>query len=234
VETQRAQAERLPECKAELAELARRVAFVATVEELEWQVGRAAERLAERRYETMLLKEQLLDLREARLSGMAAELAAAIAVGQDCPVCGSLDHPRLASPATGAPTRTDEQALRRRVDDAEVGQELVADQLRGYQARLAPAREAAGPGTPEQVQAACDAARVRVAAAEASAASVARLEPQLAVLDAEARSPRRGAGPARRRPAGGRRAQAAAASTVTALTRSSPTCSTDATPPSTR
>ena len=188
VETQRAQAERLPECKAELAELARRVAFVATVEELEWQVGRAAERLAERRHETMLLKEQLLDLREARLSGMAAELAAAIAVGQDCPVCGSLDHPRLASPATGAPTRTDEQALRRRVDDAEVAQELVADQLRGYQARLAPAREAAGPGTPAQVQAACDAARVRVAAAEASAASVARLEPQLAVLDAEARA----------------------------------------------
>ena len=84
---------------------------------------------------------QLIDLREARLSGMAAELAAAIAVGQDCPVCGSHDHPRLASPATGAPTRADEQSLRRRVDDAEVAQELVADQMRGYQARLAPARE---------------------------------------------------------------------------------------------
>jgi DNA repair protein SbcC/Rad50 len=188
VETQRAQAARLPESKAELADLARRVAFVATVEELEWQARDAEERLDQRRRETMLLKEQLIDLREARLSGMAAELAAAVAVGEDCPVCGSHEHPRLASPATGAPTRTDEQTLRRRVDDAEVAQELVADQVRGFRARLEPAREAAGEGTPEQVQAACDAARVRVAAAEASAASVARLEPQLAALDAEARA----------------------------------------------
>ena len=166
----------------------------------------------------MLLKEQLIDLREARLSGMAAELAAAIAVGEDCPVCGSHDHPRLASPATGAPTKADEQSLRRRVDDAEVAQELVADQLRGYQARLAPAREAAGPGTPEQVQAACDAARVRVAAAEASAASLARLEPELAALDAEARALDEELA---RLDADLRVAdeqQAAAASTVTALT----------------
>ena len=128
LETQRAQAEPLQECRAELAELARRVAFVATIEELEWQVGKSAELLDERRQETMRLKDQLIDLREARLSGMAAELAAAIAVGQDCPVCGSHDHPRLASPATGAPTKADEQSLRRRVDDAEVAQEMVADQ----------------------------------------------------------------------------------------------------------
>ena len=151
-------------------------------------MAKSAELLDERRHETMLLKDQLIDLREARLSGMAAELAAAIAVGRDCPVCGSHDHPRLASPATGAPTKADEQSLRRRVDDAEVAQELVADQMRGYQARLAPAREAAGPDTPEQVQAACDAARVRVAAAEACAASLARLEPELTALDAEARA----------------------------------------------
>ena len=185
VETQRAQAEGLPACKAELAEHARRVAFVATVEELEWQVRDASERLEQRRHETMLLKEQLIDLREERLGGMAAELAAAIAVGQDCPVCGSHEHPRLASAPHGTPTKSDEQALRRKVDDAEVAQELVADQVRGYKARLGPAREAAGPGTPEEIQAACDAARVRVAAAEASAASVARLEPELADLSTE-------------------------------------------------
>ncbi len=185
VETQRAQADRLPACKAELAELARRVAYVATVDELEWQVRDSSARLELRRQETFQLKEQLIDLREARLGGMAAELAAAIAVGQDCPVCGSHEHPRLASAATGSPTKRDEQALRRKVDDAEVAQELVADQMRGYQSRIAPAREAAGPGTSEEIQAACDAGRVRVAAAEASAASLARLEPELAELTAE-------------------------------------------------
>ncbi len=185
VETQRTQADRLVVCKAELAELARRVLFVATVEELEWQVRNASERLEQCRHETLQLKEQLIEIREARLGGMAAELAAAVAVGQDCPVCGSHEHPRLASAPTGAPTKAEEQAVRRRVDDAEVAQELVADQVRGYQARLGPAREAAGPGTTEEIQAACDAARVRVAAAEAAAGSVARLEPELADLAAE-------------------------------------------------
>lgn len=44
-------------------------------------------------------RERWLDLRSRRLDGMAAELAAALEPGQDCPVCGSVDHP---SPAIAA------------------------------------------------------------------------------------------------------------------------------------
>lgn len=44
-------------------------------------------------------RETWLDLRARRLDGMAAELAASLQPGRDCPVCGSVDHP---SPAIAA------------------------------------------------------------------------------------------------------------------------------------
>ena len=59
---------------------------------------------------TTLRREEWLDLREARLDGMAAEIAGALAVGACCPVCGSADHPHKASPAPGAPDATAEKA----------------------------------------------------------------------------------------------------------------------------
>jgi exonuclease SbcC len=39
------------------------------------------------------VRERLLDLRERRLAGMAAELANGLAAGAPCPVCGSCSHP---------------------------------------------------------------------------------------------------------------------------------------------
>ena len=49
------------------------------------------------------LREHWLTIREARLEGMAAEIAGALAVGACCPVCGSADHPAKALPTPGAP-----------------------------------------------------------------------------------------------------------------------------------
>ncbi len=42
---------------------------------------------------------RLLDLRQRRLDGMAGELAERLIPGQDCPVCGSKDHPQPANRA---------------------------------------------------------------------------------------------------------------------------------------
>ena len=50
-------------------------------------------------------RELVLDLRERRISGMAAELAADLADGP-CPVCGSTEHPHPAGAATGSVTRS--------------------------------------------------------------------------------------------------------------------------------
>ncbi|NMN97589.1 AAA family ATPase [Antrihabitans stalactiti] len=61
-------------------------------------------------------KERVLELRELRLSGMAAELAGALRDGSACQVCGSVEHPAPALPAATTVTESDELAAA----DAEV------------------------------------------------------------------------------------------------------------------
>ncbi|RVW02849.1 AAA family ATPase [Rhodococcus xishaensis] len=58
-------------------------------------------------------RERLLDLRERRIAGMAAELAAQLVDGEKCAVCGSLDHPAPARPEGATVTKDDEEAARR-------------------------------------------------------------------------------------------------------------------------
>ncbi|WP_227996601.1 AAA family ATPase [Nocardia australiensis] len=55
-------------------------------------------------------KERVLDLRERRLAGMAAELAGRLSDGDPCAVCGSVDHPAPALPASGAVSKDAEDA----------------------------------------------------------------------------------------------------------------------------
>ncbi|MGX2998477.1 AAA family ATPase [Streptomyces sp. JNUCC 64] len=52
-------------------------------------------------------RQHWLDLRERRLNGIAAELAAALRDGEPCTVCGGLDHP---APARRAPDHVDRSA----------------------------------------------------------------------------------------------------------------------------
>ncbi|MEU5759836.1 SMC family ATPase [Nocardia sp. NPDC047648] len=55
-------------------------------------------------------KERVLDLRERRLSGMAAELAGELVDGSPCAVCGSAEHPAPARPTDAAVSKDEEQA----------------------------------------------------------------------------------------------------------------------------
>ena len=50
-----------------------------------------------------------LDLRERRIDGIAAELAAELADGEPCRVCGAAEHPAPARPAAGQVDRADEE-----------------------------------------------------------------------------------------------------------------------------
>jgi exonuclease SbcC len=56
------------------------------------------------------VREHLLDLRQRRLDGMAAELAAGLAAGESCPVCGGVEHPSPAHAVAQQVTAADEQA----------------------------------------------------------------------------------------------------------------------------
>jgi exonuclease SbcC len=87
-------------------------------------------------------------LREARLAGMAAELAAGLRPGTGCPVCGSSDHPRPAMPGTTPATPDDERQATEAADAAESARLTAADAVADVTAELAGARAAAGGDTP--------------------------------------------------------------------------------------
>lgn len=70
----------------------------------------AATRVADCRTEHADARERLLDLRERRLAGMAAELAAGLADDSPCAVCGSRVHPAPAAPMAGSVRDADERA----------------------------------------------------------------------------------------------------------------------------
>ena len=89
-------------------------------------------------------RELWLAVREARIDGMAAELAGALAVGADCPVCGSHDHPHPARPHRDAPDAEAERAALRAVDDANAVQHVHDQKVRDLESALEQARTGAG------------------------------------------------------------------------------------------
>ncbi|MFC8046521.1 AAA family ATPase [Nocardia sp. NPDC057353] len=94
-----AAAVRLAECRREL-----------DVARVEFETVRAAHTDA---------REQVLDLRERRLAGMAGELAAALAAGEPCAVCGSAEHPNPAAAAAAAVSEAAETRARKAEQVAE-------------------------------------------------------------------------------------------------------------------
>ena len=66
-------------------------------------------------------RERLVDLRERRLAGMAAELANGLASGDPCPVCGSCAHP--------VPATTSDVVSREDIQSAEADQAGAAEAL---------------------------------------------------------------------------------------------------------
>ena len=93
--------------------------------------------------EAQQLRELWLQVQEHRIRGIAAELAGALVVGDECPVCGSADHPRPASADAGAPDAATEKAARRKVDDAEAARHAHDVRVRELAGRLEAARSTA-------------------------------------------------------------------------------------------
>jgi exonuclease SbcC len=58
-------------------------------------------------------REAVLDIRQRRLDGMAAELSVALSAGRPCPVCGSAEHPHPARVDAAAVTAVDEHQATR-------------------------------------------------------------------------------------------------------------------------
>jgi exonuclease SbcC len=144
---------------------------------------------------------QATRLREARIDGMRAELAATLVDGAPCPVCGSLDHPELCELRGERVTREQEEAAdteaavaaeRAEVTGAKLGaaDERVADlahrlELAGFTAAVDQAEAARLDTTARDLAAR---ARKLAAAAERLADVQARLDAlEVAIADTEKR-----------------------------------------------
>jgi len=84
------------------------------------------------------LRERLVDLRERRLAGMAAELGAGLNAGDPCPVCGSCVHPTPAmttDAVSPADIRTAEADQARAADSLSLLRSAVSAEKAGWDAR---------------------------------------------------------------------------------------------------
>ncbi|MGF9755676.1 SMC family ATPase [Microvirga sp. 0TCS3.31] len=164
----------------ELVTIRSQVLAARSADDLADDLAGAQRDLAAATQARLLAREALVEIREQRLDGMAAEIARKLAVGACCPVCGSADHPSPASPASGAPDEATEREARREVDDLEVVVEAHAQQVRGLEARLAAALAEAGQALDTLLAAEAD-TLARLERAQAAAATV---DPMVARLDA--------------------------------------------------
>lgn len=133
------------------------------------------------RRHTLDQRERAVGLREQRVNGMAAEIAAGLAVGGSCPVCGSCDHPHKAVAPDGAPDEAAEKAAQKAADDAAVTEFALAAKVQELTTTLAAAVERAGT-VPAEIATAVSAT---AAALEALATETAALEQELADYDEE-------------------------------------------------
>ncbi len=127
-----------------VAELAARMEAAAQVLHYERDLASARLALDAATSEALTSWATYLDVRQARLDGMAAEIAGALAVGQSCPVCGSGDHPHKAVPDRDAPDALAEKAAQKAHVDANSVQAAHEDAVRTLETNLALARQAAG------------------------------------------------------------------------------------------
>lgn len=151
----------LARCRAEVEELAALAAGAAPLEQQEAglveqvaaahratdlarQLAEARARLTDAVDQAQAARERMHDIREARITGMAAELALGLAAGGSCPVCGSCEHPSPAVPAEGSPTQDDEQQARQDYEDADFVRQAGAEAVGSLEQNHAVAVQAAG------------------------------------------------------------------------------------------
>ena len=124
-------------------------------------------------------------LYEARLREMAAELAARLADGSPCPVCGATEHPAPAAPSAGAVSASDIEEAAARRDRAEEERTRLDGEYARLLRREAALTARAGGRAAGDLAADAEALAGEIAVAEQAAAQAGRLEAELAIARGE-------------------------------------------------
>ncbi|GGC68992.1 SMC family ATPase [Hoyosella rhizosphaerae] len=146
---------------------------------------RANEMHAEARSRHLDCRAKLVEIREARIAGMAGELARGLADGQPCVVCGAIEHPMPAAPSPDTVTDDDEK---RAADDEQqaLHQLEEATQQRDEISRERDTTaERAGSHTPEALEGLCAQKQQDLNELAAKADRLATLTAELAEVEAQ-------------------------------------------------
>ena len=188
----RAAAERAERLQAEAQTARTRADRAAERDGLTSELDRAQDRRRQATDAEQQAHATWLGLRERRLAGMAAELAAGLQPGEPCAVCGATDHPAPAH-AAGAPSAQAGPALADREQEGQLAHEAATTQrataeqaVAALDAALAAARAVAGEQPAEALAAEARRLDAELATARATADGLAPAEQALAALAAQA------------------------------------------------
>ncbi|HWD01254.1 MAG TPA: SMC family ATPase [Amycolatopsis sp.] len=166
----------------ELTALAR---AAADLPEADAKVARAEAKLREVVDTHQAARQHRLDLRERRLQGMAAELAAGLADGVACPVCGAAEHPAPARSGAQLVDPAEERAAEEAEQRASAARQRVVSALEEAKARLTALRERLGERAADSVAEELTEARGDLAALARLAARKDPLAQQVTALERE-------------------------------------------------
>jgi exonuclease SbcC len=121
-------------------------------------------------------RAHFLDLRQARLEGMAATLAEDLKAGEPCLVCGSTEHPAPASSLAVIPDEKQEEAAEAAYEQAQRRREEASNRVEALRAERDAALDAVGETPAADLAAELAEAEESLAAIEARAADVERME----------------------------------------------------------
>lgn len=147
IEAADAAAARAEHLGTQLEPLAQRLAAAEEHERLATRVRGAEDDVLRAREAAADARSRWLDVKERRLRGIAAELAAGLRPGEPCAVCGSADHPRPARAADDQVDRAAEEAALAASEESEAARKAAEEVLRTLREARAAAEAAAGGAT---------------------------------------------------------------------------------------